>query len=113
MDGDVEAWFYDAEGCGYRDAVTSVEPRHIGLDEVVLTVSRLDPATRTITGQHVQITEAGVRLRPWVLHYAAPSELDALAAESGLRLVERHAGWRGEEFTADAEMHVTVYGPAR
>lgn len=99
---------------GERDAaVGAVEPRHIGLDEVVLTVSRLDPATRTITGQHVQITETGVRLRPWVLHYASPSELDALAAESGLRLVERHAGWRGEEFTPDAETHVTVYGPAR
>ena len=51
-------------------AVAAVEPRHIGLDEVVLTVSRLDPATRTITGQHLQITERGVRLRPWVLHYA-------------------------------------------
>lgn len=99
---------------GERDAaVGAVEPRHIGLDEVVLTVSRLDPATRTITGQHVQITEAGVRLRPWVLHYASPDELDALAAEAGLRRVERHAGWRGEEFTAAAETHVTVYAAAR
>lgn len=99
---------------GERDAaVGAVEPRHIGLDEVVLTVSRLDPATRTITGQHVQLTEAGVRLRPWVLHYASPDELDALAAEAGLRLVERHAGWRDEEFTAVAETHVTVYGAAR
>ena len=79
----------------------AVEPRHIGLDEVVLTVSRLDPATQTITGQHVQITEAGIRLRPWVLRYASPDELDALAAEAGLRLVERHAGWRGEPFTRD------------
>jgi SAM-dependent methyltransferase len=99
---------------GERDAaVGAVEPRHIGLDEVVLTVSRLDPATRTITGQHVQITEGGVRLRPWVLHYASPDELDALAAEAGLRLVERHAGWHGEELTATAETHVTVYGAAR
>jgi SAM-dependent methyltransferase len=99
---------------GERDAaVGAVEPRHIGLDEVVLTVSRLDPATRTITGQHVQITEAGVRLRPWVLHYASPDELDVLAAEAGLRLVERHAGWHREELTAAAETHVTVYGAAR
>jgi len=99
---------------GERDAaVGAVEPRHIGLDEVVLTVSRLDPATRTITGQHVQITEGGVRLRPWVLHYASPAELDALAAEAGLRLVERHAGWHGEAFTATAETHVTLYGTAR
>ncbi|HEX6419931.1 MAG TPA: methyltransferase domain-containing protein [Acidimicrobiales bacterium] len=95
---------------GEADAVVSaVEPRHIGLDEVVLTVSRLDPATRTITGQHVQITEAGVRLRPWVLHYASPTELDALAAEAGLTLVERHAGWRGEPFAAGAPVHVSRY----
>lgn len=90
-------------------AVGAVEPRHIGLDEVVLTVSRLDPATRTVTGQHVQITERGVRLRPWVLHYAAPDELDALAAAAGLSLVERHAGWRAEPFTASSPVHVSAY----
>jgi SAM-dependent methyltransferase len=96
-----------------RDAaVGAVEPRHIGLDEVVLTVSRLDPASRTITGQHVQITEAGVRLRPWVLHYASPDQLDALAAEAGLHLVERHAGWHGEAFTPTSDTHVSVYGAA-
>lgn len=94
-----------------RDAaVGAVEPRHIGLDEVVLTVSRLDPASRTITGQHVQITESGVRLRPWVLHYASPDQLDALAADAGLRLVERHAGWHGEAFTPTSGAHVSVYG---
>jgi len=93
-------------------AVAAVEPRHIGLDEVVLTVSRLDPATRTITGQHLQITERGVRLRPWVLHYAAPAELDDLASAAGLRLVERHAGWRGEPFTPSSDAHVSIYAPA-
>ena len=93
-------------------AVGAVEPRHIGLDEVVLTVSRLDPARRTVTGQHVQITEAGVRLRPWVLHYLTPAELDALAAGAGLALVDRHAGWRGEPFTESSATHVSVYAAA-
>jgi len=87
----------------------AVEPRHIGLDEVVLTVSRLDPASHTITGQHVQITEAGIRLRPWVLRYLSPEELDAVAAEAGLRLVERHAGWRAEPFTGESPIHVSTY----
>jgi ubiquinone/menaquinone biosynthesis C-methylase UbiE len=91
--------------------VAAVEPRHIGLDEVVLTVSRLDPATRTITGQHLQITERGVRLRPWVLHYATPAELDEMAAGEGLRLVERHAGWEGEPFTPGSDVHVSCYTP--
>ncbi|MBN2624246.1 MAG: class I SAM-dependent methyltransferase [Acidimicrobiales bacterium] len=97
---------------GERDsAVGAVEPRHIGLDEVVLSVSRLDPASRTITGQYVQITERGVRLRPWVLHYTTPEGLDALASEAGLRLVDRHAGWRDEPFTPAAEQHVSTYAP--
>ena len=72
-------------------------------------MSRLDPASHTITGQHVQITEAGIRLRPWMLRYLSPEELDALAAEAGLRLVERHAGWRAEPFTADSPVHVSTY----
>jgi len=57
----------------------------------------------------VQITEVGIRLRPWMLHYLSPDELDALAAGVGLRLVERHAGWRGEPFTADSPVHVSTY----
>jgi SAM-dependent methyltransferase len=91
-------------------AVSAVEPRHIGLDEVVLTVSRLDPEARTITGQHLQITERGVRLRPWVLHYATPEQVDEMAAGEGLRLHERHAGWRNEPFTPHSEVHVSTYG---
>ena len=88
---------------------SAVEARHIGLDEVVLSVSRIDPAARTLTGQHVQIREDGIRLRPWVLHYAGPDELDALAATAGLRRVERHAGWHGEPFTSSSDVHVTGY----
>jgi SAM-dependent methyltransferase len=89
--------------------VTAVEPRQIALDEVVLAVSRLDPATRTITGQHVHITESGIRLRPWVLHYASPGELDDLASGVGLRLDERSSGWRGEPFDDTSRTHVSTY----
>jgi hypothetical protein len=99
-------------GHGAGGVSSAVEPRHIGLDEVVLTVSRLDPVARTIVGQHVQITEAGIRLRPWVLHYSSPEQLDDLAATAGLRLVERHAGWRGEPFSSASATHVSCYAPA-
>jgi hypothetical protein len=57
----------------------------------------------------VQISEAGIRLRPWMLRYLSPEELDALAAEAGLRLAERHAGWRAEPFTQDSSVHVSTY----
>jgi SAM-dependent methyltransferase len=99
-------------GVGIGRTVSAVEPRHIGLDDLVLTVSRLDPDSRTIVGQHVHITEAGIRLRPWMLHFQSPTGLDALAAEAGLRLVERHGGWRGEPFTDSSSVHVSVYRPA-
>jgi SAM-dependent methyltransferase len=87
----------------------SVVPRRITTDEVVLTVSQHDAAAQTITGQHIHITEAGIRLRPWHLRYADPSELDALAAAAGMPLVWRHAGWDGRPFEDDASVHVSAY----
>ena len=96
----------DDDGGG---SASAVEARHIGLDEVVLSVSRVEPASRTVVGQYVQISEAGIRLRPWVLHYASPEELDGLAALAGLRLDARHAGWLGEPFTSTSPTHVSSY----
>ena len=52
--------------------VQGVDARIIEIDRVVLTAPRLDPATRSVTGQHIEITEAGVRLRAWLLHYLLP-----------------------------------------
>ena len=88
----------------------SVVPRRIAADEVVLTVSQHDAPTQTITGQHIQVTEAGIRLRPWHLRYAAPEELDAMAATAGLTVAWRHADGTGSPCGPDADVHVTAYG---
>lgn len=93
-------------------AERSVTPRHITADEVVLTVSQHDPEAQTITGQHVHLTEAGTRLRPWHLRYLTPAQLDELASAAGLALVDRSAGWRGEPFGPDSEVHVSTYRKA-
>ena len=90
-----------------------VAPRTIALDRVVLTVSRHEPHEQTITGQHVEITETGIRLRPWVVRYVRPEQLDALAAGAGLSLVERWGGWRREPFDPGGAGHVSVYGFSR
>jgi SAM-dependent methyltransferase len=90
-------------------AEASVSPRRITADEVVLTVSHVDQRAQTITGQHVHLREAGIRLRPWHLRYATPAQLDTLAADTGLVLEERSAGWRGEPFTASSAVHVSTY----
>jgi SAM-dependent methyltransferase len=104
----LEAFVPDvAEGHGIDGVVA---PRHLTADEVVLSVSQRDRAAQTITGQHVHVTEAGIRLRPWHLHYATPAQLDALARAAGLDLAWRHAGWRLEPFTEESATHVSAYG---
>jgi SAM-dependent methyltransferase len=107
----LEAFVPDAPtGRGVDGALT---PRRITADEVVLAVSQRDREAQTVTGQHVHITEAGIRLRPWHLRYATPDQLDAMAAQAGLVLAERTAGWRGEPFTEDSDVHVSVYRRGR
>jgi hypothetical protein len=41
------------------------------------------------------------------------AELDAFAAAAGLALQQRHAGWNGEDFTADSPHHVSVWRSTR
>ncbi len=87
----------------------TVAPGRMTADEVVLTVSRHDPADQTITGQHIQLTEAGIRLRPWHLRYATPQQVDDMAEAAGLELAWRHAGWDGTPFGPDSGVHVSAY----
>ena len=98
----------DAGEPGRRASVT---PRRITADEVVLSVSQHDERDQTITGQHIHITEAGIRLRPWHLRYAAPAELDAMAEAAGLALAWRHADWAETPFGPDAGVHVSALPP--
>ena len=86
-----------------------LEPRTVAVDHVVLTVTEHDPATQVVRGQHVELRESGTRLRPWVLRYATPQQLDALAAGAGLRLVERWRGWDRGPLGGGDPMHVSVY----
>jgi SAM-dependent methyltransferase len=86
-----------------------LEPRRIGLDHVVLTATEHDPATQRVVGQHIELRPDGTRLRPWVLRYATPEQLDAMAAGAGLRLRGRWSGWGGEPFGDADPMHVSVY----
>jgi SAM-dependent methyltransferase len=87
----------------------ALTPRHITADEVVLSASRHDAEAQTISGQHIHVTEGGIRLRPWHLRYARPGELDAMAEAAGLELVWRHADWDGTAFADDASVHVCAY----
>jgi SAM-dependent methyltransferase len=83
-------------------------------DEVVLTASVHDPETQVITGQHVQITEDGTRLRPWRVRYLRPAQLDELAASAGLALVDRCGDWAGAPFDEyGGTVHISTYTRAK
>jgi SAM-dependent methyltransferase len=106
----IEAFVPPEPGLATDSVVT---PREITADRVVLTVAKRDHETQTIAGQHIELTEAGgVRLRPWLVRYAAPRELDELAAEAGLELERRTADWRGAPFDDASTAHVSLYRTA-
>lgn len=90
-------------------AEQSVTPRTITADRVVLSVSRSDPGTQEALGQYVDITEAGIKLRPWHIRWSTPEQLDELAADVGLVLADRWAGWDRAPFGPDAVSHVSRY----
>lgn len=89
--------------------VQGVDVGVIELDRLVLTASRLDPVARTITGQHVDFTDQGVRLRPWHLRYLTLAELDGLAAGAGFELAHRWADWDGRAFDDGDDRQVSIY----
>lgn len=89
---------------------SDVSVRSIAAARVVLSVSVQDPERQLAEGQFVEFTEAGgVRLRPWSIRYAAPDELDEMAAGAGFVLQHRWASFARDPFDFDADRHVTVY----
>ena len=88
-----------------------VSVRTIEKDQVVLSVSRRHRATQTVAGQYVDISEGGIRLRPWQIRYLSPPQLDTLAADAGFELVGRWRGWREQEFDDRSDRHVSLYRP--
>ena len=78
-------------------------------DAVTVTSSRHDPELQLVAGEHVEVTPDEVVRRPWVIRYASPEQIDAMAASAGLGLESRVASWSGEPFDPDSEVHVSVY----
>jgi len=105
----VEAFVPDASD-DPAGAGSSVEVRSMGVDHVVLSVSRHDPDAQRAEGQFVTFTETGgVRLRPWVVRWSTTEQLDAMAASAGLTLAERWADVAMTPFDDDSPHHVSVY----
>ena len=87
-----------------------VDAEAIRVNEVRLDVLRHDTASQMIEESHVSLSAAGIRLNPVVQRYAWPSELNLMARLAGLRLKQRWAGWKREQFTSASSNCVSVYG---
>lgn len=88
---------------------TSLDVARVTTDAVVLTATEHDAAAQVVTGQHIELRDGAVRMRPWRVRYLTPEQLDALAADAGLALVDRWADWRRTPFDDDCDTHVSVY----
>jgi SAM-dependent methyltransferase len=93
------------------DRGQTVRAVKVDVDGVRLDATLHDRAAQMVTSQHVELSEAGIRLFPVRLRYAWPSELDLMARLAGLKLKQRCASWEKEPFSADSGKHISVYGP--
>lgn len=93
---------------GLADGGVSV--RDVTPDAAVLTVSKHDADAQLIRGHHIEMRSAGNTMRPWVVHYRTPSQLDASARAAGFVLEDRWSDWRRTPFDpAVHDVHVSVY----
>ena len=83
--------------------------RHVGRDRGPLVVVKVDGAEQVITGQRIEISAAGNRLFPYVLRYATPEQMDAMASAAGGRLEDRAEDWHGTTFDDGSPAHVSVW----
>lgn len=86
-----------------------VQALAVTADHAVIEVSRHDAAEQRVTTQIITLDSNGTHLQPVAVRYSWPSELDLMAASAGLRLRERHSGWRRQPFTSASTSHVSVY----
>lgn len=90
-------------------ATDAVGVRTLTADQVVLSVSRTDPQRQEAQGQYIDITAAGIALRPWHIRWATPDQLDALALDAGLVVADRWSDWDRAPFGVDSSTHITRY----
>src|SRR5206468_11774297 len=87
-----------------------VRVRTITADRLVLSVTSTDIEQQRAVGHFVDLVDGEpVRLRPWVVRWATPAQLDAMAGAAGLELAHRWGGWDGEPFDTRSTRHVSIW----
>lgn len=67
--------------------------------------SQIDPSSQTATGEF----DDGLTVRKWRIRYLSTTQIDELATEAGLTLVQRTEDAIGTPFTELSERHVSVF----
>jgi hypothetical protein len=86
-----------------------VQVRSVTEDAVKFRLHQYDRAAQTFIRQTVVLTDGGVQLKPFGMHYRWPEQIDELAAQAGLRLAARYANWQRDPFGPDSRDHISVY----
>lgn len=103
----VEAFVPDPTFAGPGEHVTL---RSLRADAVVLSVSRHDGGDQRAEGAYVELRDGRpVRVRPWVIRWSTPDELDTWAARAGLERAHRWADVARRPFDESSAQHVSVY----
>jgi SAM-dependent methyltransferase len=103
----VEAFAADPDDDGTTG--NDVELRSMTTTSVVLSVSRRHLGAQIAEGQFIELSAAGVRLRPWRIRWSTVDELDEMAAAADLVVEHRWEDFARRPFTSSSSRHVTVY----
>ena len=76
-----------------------------------IAVERHQAVTQRLTTEIFLMRPGGRHvLLPLTMRYAYPDELDLMARQAGLKLLERWSDWRRSPFEADSHRAISVYG---
>jgi ubiquinone/menaquinone biosynthesis C-methylase UbiE len=104
--------FIDAVIPNSKEASTHESMQTMATGEEVLATSHHDPISQRITGTFTHLGhEHASQVRSFAVRYFTPSQLDAIAEQSGLALFSRYADGRHTAFTSDSHRHISRYSP--
>ncbi|WP_461171164.1 class I SAM-dependent methyltransferase [Arthrobacter sp. Z1-15] len=83
--------------------------RNLSEKSIMLDTINVDTTSQVVFVIHTVLDGSAPWVIPEFIRYVWPGELDLMAAQAGLELIERSGGWERTPFTADSGRHVSVY----
>lgn len=84
--------------------------RRMSVDRVLLVATEHDRVAQTAFSQEIEFVDGQPpRMRPTLIRYAFPEQLDAYATDAGLSLAHRWSNWAGDAFETSSTQHVSIW----